>query len=266
MATIFLVLSLILVSYAQEQNRGVSYIGLCHPRVSGADVLRVYDGTETINIHFLVRTFNPSGCPAFEAIAADPRPMVLHLSLINGPGLRNRRLQKYEFLRGMTVRTADAAIIRRSPKVLGQMEIAIAEAKRLVELRGDRTTVLRIKPVLESNFSPKARRTLSGMVKRAFPSAEIIDNPLGSKCLPGYLCETHGMDTSGDILDLDGLDYEEANRQKWEREGRQKVGMFIWKYCNNGFKRGDRWVPPLRRKNWCVSGDLRLFNYWMSAA
>ena len=247
----------------RAQNRGLSYIGLCHRHVDARRVLRAFGGTESINIHLLIRTFNAKGCPAFDRLARSPRPMVLHISLLNGPGLRNRRLQSHEYLYGYTIRTANAAIIRRDPKVMAQVAQAVREARGLIALRDGMTTVVRVKPVLESNFSPKARRILAASVKRQLPEAEIIDNPLIGACLPNVLCETHGMDTSGDIVDLDGLDYHNADARKWEREGAQKVGMFIWKPCNNGLGPAEPWKPPLQRTNWCGRRDTSLFNKWL---
>ncbi len=265
MQIISLAASVLILLFADSQNRGVSYIGMCHRRVTGEDVAKIYQGHQTIKVHFLTRTFNEHGCPSFSRIAKDPRPMVLHVSLLNGPGLRNRRLQKHEFLYGYTIRTAEAAILRRDPKILSQIKIAAQEARTLVSQRESRTTVLRIKPILESDFGKSAQRIVFHQVRKVFPKVELIDNPHRNSCLPGLLCETHGQNTEGDIIDLDGLDYEEADARKWEREGSEKVGMFVWKFCNNGFRPGEKWKPPLSRKNWCKGRDVSFFRNWLRA-
>lgn len=265
MKLILLAVSALVWLSGDSQNRGVSYIGMCHRRVSGEDVTRMFRGQEIINLHFLTRTFNKHGCPSFSQIAKDARPMVLHVSLINGPGLRNRRLQRHEFLYGYSIRTAEAAIRRRDPKVLSQIMVAANEAKALVSLREDRTTVLRIKPILEANFGKTARRIVFKEVRKVFPRADLIDNPLEDSCLPGLLCETHGTNTRGDIIDLDGMDYHETDGRRWEREGKEKVGMFVWKYCNNGFRPAERWIPPLARKHWCDGRDVSFFQNWLRA-
>lgn len=260
-----LLFSVLFVLVSDTQNRGVSYIGMCHRLVRGKDVLSMYSGAETINIHLLIRTFNRNGCPAFESLASDPRPMVLHISLLNGPGLRNRRLQRHEFLHGYSVKSAERAILRNDKRVLRQVIHAAGEARRLIEMREMRFTVIRVKPVLESDFSMKVRQKLARLVSREIPNAEVVDNPHRDTCLKQYLCETHGENTDGEILDLDGLDYSEANRVKWEREGRQKVGLFVWKYCNNGFQAGEAWKPPLTRTNWCRARELNFFRDWLKA-
>jgi hypothetical protein len=249
--------------FSDTQNRGVSYIGMCHKSVKSKDVARMFRGLETIKIHFLNRTFNESGCPAFEGISQDPRPMILHISLINGPGLRNRRLQRHEFLYGYTIRSAESAIVKRDRRVLKQIRKASLEAKALIRLRGRLPTVLRIKPILESDFRKPARRIVFREVKAVLSTVEIIDNPVRDSCLLGALCETHGMNTEGEILDLDGLDYDYADAKTWEREGRQKVGMFVWKFCNNGFRPGEEWRPPLARTNWCGKGEIAFFRRWL---
>lgn len=265
MKIILLLLSAISCLSFDSQNRGLSYIGMCHEGVRGEDILWAFQGRTTVSIHFLARTFNNTGCPSWEYISKDPRPMIVHLSLFNGPGLRNRRLQRHEVFYGFTIRTAEAAILRRDPKILNQIQSAAVEARTLLSQRENRPTVIRIKPILESNFNKKARRILFRHVRKVFPEAELIDNPLRDSCLTGTLCETHGMNTDGDILDLDGLDYDLADKDKWNREGEQKVGMFVWKFCNNGFRKNETWKPPLNRENWCGRQELRIFQKWLRA-
>lgn len=255
-------LSIILAFSADAQTRGVSYIGMCHPSVKGEDVVRIFDGESSIAIHFLIRTFNPGACPSFQHLAQDPRPMLLHISLLNGPGLRNRRLRRYEYLHGHTIESANKAIERRDPKVRSQVLQAIRQARKFIAMRGDRPTQVRIKPCMECNFGKRARRMLAGLVRRHLPGVEQIDNPLWDSCLKGFLCETHGMNTNGDIIDLDGLDYMKADRERWNAEASSKVASFIWRYCNNGFQDGEEWKPPKFRSNFCGPSDIQLFNSW----
>lgn len=265
MKTIVFAISLLLFLSSDSQNRGLSYIGMCHRKVSSSDVSSIYEGQAVLNLHFLIRTFNRNGCPTFVDLAKDARPMIVHISLLNGPGLRNRRLQKHEYLYGYTIRTAQAAILKRQPKILQQVRAAAEEARQLLEARGPRLTILRIKPILESDFNKKARRIVYREVQKVFKGIPLIDNPVKDSCVPELLCETHGTNTEGDIIDLDGLDYHDTNGTEWQQKGEQKVGMFVWKFCNNGFKPGEKWIPPLTRKHWCKGEDLSFFRNWLKA-
>lgn len=265
MKVILFGLSVLFILVSDSQTRGLSYIGMCHKDVKGADVQSAFDGLNKVRIHFLIRTFNRFGCPSFEYLSRDERPMVLHLSLINGAGLRNRRLQKHEYFYGYTVKKAETAILKRDGKILRQVERAALEAATLLELREGRTTIVRVKPILESDFSRAARRIVFRKVEQVLPGIELIDNPVRGRCITGVLCETHGLNTTGDIVDLDGTSADEIDLQKWTAVTREKVGSFYWVRCNNGMRAGDDWIFPQTRKKWCNASELKAANAWLSS-
>lgn len=263
MKAIALGLSLLFLLVSDSQDRGLSYIGMCHKSVKKEQVREAFEGRDVLNIHFLSNTFNANGCPAFEELAKDPRPMILHVSLINGPGLRNRRLQKHEYFYGYTIWTASASIRKRDPKALREIDRAIKDAKEIIALRQDRVTLLRIKPVLESDFGAATTKIIYRRVQKQFPKIELIDNPHKSKCIDEFLCETHGRNTTGDIVDLDGISAKDVDLVKWTKKTEGKVGRFYWINCNNGLTPTEKWIPPLRRTNWCSIKELNEANAWM---
>jgi hypothetical protein len=266
MNRILLTISLVALIGADWQNKGISYIGICQRNVSFQDVKDIYRKADTINLHFLARSFNPQGCPSFVELAKDSRPMVLHVSLINGPGLRNRRLSKHEWLYGYTVKTAEEAIRRNDSRVLRHLSRAASTVLPLLRLRKSLPTVVRIKPILESDFSLPIRRRVHKLVARRLKGLELIDNPVRGRCLENVLCETHGANIKGDIVDLDGLSAYDIDLQQWTKDTQEKVGRFIWIHCNNGLGKELPWRPPLTRTLWCTGDDVKTLNSWLIKA
>jgi hypothetical protein len=80
-----------------QDNRASSDIGLCAPNYNYGKFISQFQHVQVIRTHFLLKTFNPNGCPNAVKLMNEPATDRALVSVWNGPGERNRRLQPYEY-------------------------------------------------------------------------------------------------------------------------------------------------------------------------
>jgi len=109
------------------------------------------------------------------------KPHELYIHPHNGPGTRNRRLARYEFLAGRTVQELNQRIERRDPVIMRLWE---KELKRIVTWATERANVntrIRISAGLEDNWTNKAYQRLVRSVRQNTPGDwVIVRNPVGA--------------------------------------------------------------------------------------
>ena len=98
-----------------------------------------------------------------------------------------------------------------------------------------------VSPCLECDLSDAARKIMLEYVRPMFTGATLVDNPHGSRCLPGYACEVHGAKNAGrgQLVDLDGEDYDSIDSRGFGNNNTDAEMALAWKLCNNGLKKGE---------------------------
>jgi hypothetical protein len=246
-----------------QENRGISWLGqMCHEKTKCSVIERSFEGVATINTGWLYTTFNPNRCKCSPVVLQDSRPKRVRVAICNSTCFpeRGRRCQKFECFAGMTGRQASRAILNDNSKVFQRIDRSISLAK------ADLSTAtppleLFVQPCLECSISRDARRKLNEYVAAQFPGVAIVDNPVGGKCLPGYVCEVHGNVRArrGSIVDLDGVDYSKIDKRAFWRKNNQALMALAWKPCANGIS-GGAFQTPISRSRFCSQSDAVDFN------
>lgn len=253
---------LLFPALAWAEYRGISELGLCHPRNKWGQVKKQFSGAPVIVTGWLDNTFNAAGCPNAQKLMLSPKKKIVRVHIMNGPGLRNKRLEPHEIHFGYTKSGLDKKIRQRNPEFLARY-IGRLEAVRAITDTHRGKLKLYLSPCLECDFSKPARKVLLEQAGLVFPEATLVDNPLKGSCVSGVLCERHGPDKRGDIVDLDGISLDVVNVKKWAKTVRPVRLRYAWKPCNNGLKQGQKWLPPTKRKNFCKAEDRAQFRAFL---
>jgi len=159
----------------------------------------------------------------------------------------------------MTGASASKAVISKDSKTYSRIDKSISLMQKDLD-KNKGPLELGIKACLECTLSRDARIKLNDYVKTKFPESKypgvkFVDNPIGDKCLPGYLCEKHGEPKGGNnlISDNDGLDYDTIDQLKYWVNNVASWMVLGWKQCNNGLDKGESYKPGVQRTNYCGS-------------
>ncbi len=240
---------------AAAEVLGISDLGLCHPKMDYSRFISQFEGQPVIVTGWLDNTFNKNGCPNAVRLMTEPRPMIARVHILNGPGLRNKRLEKHEIHYPLTIDRLDKKIKKMHPDIIAPFIQRLLTLQALFASRTGETTLF-ISPCLECDLSNESRRILLTLARQAFPTALLVDNPLKQKCMSGFICEKHGdKNTPAGILDLDGKPLTDVNIKAWKKSTKAKYLRYAWLPCNNGLKIGEEWKPPTKRKSFCQPKD-----------
>lgn len=205
-----------------------SLLGMCHKDFNCNGVKSLYTGQETIIIGWLENTFSQQ-CKCADELLKDPRPKIARVHIANGPCLRNKRCGRYEIFAGETIASANRAFNR-------QRGLAVTRFKRVVNatakrLNGVSNLTCYVSPCLECDLNERARRFMASVVSAAMPTCNLVDNPYRRSCLPGTICEKHGVSPSlvrPCIVDLDGIDGGTVNLKQWADKYRHCDLRYYW--------------------------------------
>lgn len=251
-------------SVQAQDNRGVSALGMCSPRYDYANMMTSFKYASVIRTKFLDNTFNPNGCKNLELLMREPKPLDMMSVILNGPGLRNGRLEKHEIHFGHSVSSLNRAVLNKEPKFMAKFDSRLNKIAAILNTRTGALTH-RVNVCLECDLSQPARRILMERAKLVFPTAIYIDNPMQGACIPGLICEKHGSTANPPkpkSVDLDGEDYDGIKARQWGLRHADAETVYAWKLCNNGFKKHEDWKPPTQRTNFCGNRDNKDFGYW----
>lgn len=281
------------VDLATRKDDGLTNVGLApfaiaHRRFQCKKFLQAVDQLDYLHIAWLYHTFGKKyGC--LRTLMHDPRLETLETNLINEPGHRNRRLEKHEFLYGISSpQKYDRLLKSRNKKLRKKFFKYVAPLQKLLADNLQPHTQCLINPGLESNVSDRAGKVLVEWTREAFPNCRIVWNPL--KAAPGRrekakadLIEGHGHTPNVKapcLTNLDGTDISfpqrKSNAEKnytighknWINSGaslqqhleayanRCEVA-FLWVAefnCIDPNLRPGGFEPPLKRK--CVTGRI----------
>ncbi len=251
-------LSILFIPFlANAEIQGVSDLGLCHPQYNFKGLREQFKGSPVIATGFLDNTFNPKGCPNLDRLLRLKKKIILRIHVINSPGLRNKRLEPHEIHAGVSRSKLDSQVRKLHPAFVSKYAARLNALNAQLSKRQGNIQLL-VSPCLECDLSKPARMNLLMLTNLHMPNAILVDNPLKGSCVSGVLCERHGDTKSGDILDLDGISLSEVNINLWRKKTKAKYLRLAWQPCNNGLKKGQEWVPPTKRKNFCNQKQIQL--------
>lgn len=248
---------------------GLSYYALCHDRWPVKDSLDAFETCQNAPIAIVWNTFgnNFSGLSAWKDLK---KRHLIEVHLLNGPGLRNKRLGKYEALYGYSKESFNTSLIRQDKKLNDRLTPYFRDAARTLGqlLPSDRE--LYVSPDLESNLTQPAFHSLMRLVRPHFDplGARYVWNPdlanPENGYLQGFYYELHGSTKNHnwiDIYNLDGEDIAFKNRpavlsphigedrlHSWLQERTMSRCNFIWLAEFNGLSAGS-FIDPRDRTN-----------------
>lgn len=257
-----LLLWLSVASFSISENRGVSHLGFCHKNYDCELFMESFKGSPVIRTGWLDNTFNPEGCKCLPKLQTTKKGVEVRVHIVNGPGLRNRRLERHEIHWGRSIAGLERDVLRGNMSFLARFD------KRAEIVRNQLDSIIMLEkcyvsPVLESDFGRQARLKLLRRTRKLFPKCHIVDNPLKAPCISGFICEKHGDFVPPQrpyIADLDGLDLYETYGTYYAQVHENALINFGWKYCNNLNVKGEKFVPPTKRKKSCDSTRTKQLN------
>lgn len=248
------------LSLLAQNNRGSSDLGLCSTKYNYQNFISQFREATTIRTKYLDNTFNVDGqCPNARKLMREPKALDLMLVLLNGPGLRNGRLERHEIHYGYTITSLDKAIRQKKKSFLDKFRVRLAKGKRIFMDRSAPFNLL-INTCLECDLSKESRKILNEVAHEYFPNAIYVDNPLRDSCIPGLLCEKHGAKASPSgvgSVDLDGEDYDAVDQKKYAQANAGRARVYAWHLSNNGFKKDEAWRRPTQRVNFLSGRDAK---------
>lgn len=227
-------LIVLLAFIATAQAQAPSYLSLCHPTTDCKALKRTWQGQGTIITGWLEQTFGAE-CACADELLASPKAKIIRVHLMNSPCMRNGRCGKYEMLYGETASSASKKVLRNNRQFLRKFDRVVRRFKnRLTKAIG--SVQCYVSPCLECDLYGKARRRLAARVSDTLPGCIVVDNPLKSACLPGYVCEKHGTNPklhAPCIVDLDGVDGADIDVDKFAARYRHCDIAFYWEHWMN---------------------------------
>ena len=255
-----------------SNNRGISALGLCHPKFPIRNFIRVFKNTDVISGRHLDNFFNAKNSNNFAKLLAQTKPLSWTVHIINGPGINNGRTRSHEISYQHTQASLTAKIARNDNQIRHRFQIRlrllreqIAKAKAPVKLY--------IGPWLEPRgLQREIWPRLVGWVQEIFPLATIVNSDLTGVRLPGSIYEGHGdYKQEADIVDLDGHDYEggpgqlqPVNLQKFATRFKTAQGCFLWSLSCNGNHIKKKWIPPENRIDFPKARHFKIWQRWLS--
>lgn len=248
-------LIVLLALSATVQAQAPSLLGICHPGFNCDRVKSLYDGQDKVILSWLENTFGTE-CKCLELLLNDARPKIIRAHLIQSPCMRNKRCGRYEALWGYTAASADRAAQNPRTRLRRRFDKILEQFKQ--RITGKNVTCY-VSACLECDLNERTRRMFANLISVSLPNCNIVDNPYRRRCLPGYICEKHGLNpnlSSPCIMDLDGIDGANIDLKKWVEQYKHCDLQFYWELWMNCV-RGEFIDPQMRDCNYPQS----LFDY-----
>lgn len=241
--TIFCLLLIFSINaHAIDKSKiGLAPLALTQRTFDCSSFLKTLENQKTINIAWLYNTFGRKyNC--LKKILKDERLQFIETHLTNGPGHRNKRLEKHEFLKKYTLSQWNRLLVRRNQRLKKDIIKYATPVKNLLSLRVSTSTCL-ISGELEANISNQAGKVLNEWMREIFPDCLIVWNPIratseASSANADFI-EQHSFNPKVNIpciINLDGTDISFPSRISPNK-----------KHYRGGWK------------NWIESTDLKKF-------
>jgi hypothetical protein len=164
---------------------------------------------------------------------------------------RGRRCESLDVFAGETQASAEQKVLSNDARIFKRYRQSVLRSKRaLRNFSGQKRYSL----MLESPFSPVARRRLLREVLKHVDRSEVVDSVISQKCLKDLICERHGDNPKFAegipcIADTDGVSYLDANIDRLNRRAKGCETIFCWTHFFNllpyGYTGG--FIPPIAR-------------------
>lgn len=245
-----------------SDNRGISCLGLCHPKYPVDALINSFSQASVIRFGWLDNFFNPKDSKNAIKVVSFPREKFARVHIINGPGMNNGRTQPHEITYKMSHDDCVKAIKRRDKKFLEKFRARCAHVADVAAHEPTGILQLAVSPWLEHKPMPvQVFKTLAAIVTEMIPQAAIVDNPVSGGFFPGFLREYHGNKApkNVDIADLDGIDFETVDLQEYAARHQNAKVCYVWGFNDNGLDGKSAWKPPHLRTEWPGSRELKVY-------
>ncbi len=246
----------ILLALFAVEVQAQSLLGLCHKDWRCSHTVEMLKHKESITTGWIENTFNKD-CPCGDKLLLDQRFKTIRVHLINSPCMRNKRCGSYEVLFNETAASASKKIIKGDRKLLRKYDAVLARFKSRIE--GVKNLQCYLSPCLECDLNKKARKILLDKAAKAVPQCILVDNPYRQPCMPGYVCEKHGINPKISppcIVDLDGIDGSTVNVHKWITKYQKCDIQYYWEPWMNCIR--STFIDPRKRN---CKYDSSIFEY-----
>ena len=240
------IILVLLALMATAQAQGVSYLGLCNKTWDCQATVSSF-GTRPIVTGWLENSFGRE-CPCANKILQTRNDKAIRVHLINSPCMRNGRCQRHDVLYGHTKASASRLMTNQSSPLFRKYHQILSRFKRRIE-SSKGTVSCYVSPCLECDLYGPARKTMLDAVRVALPACVLVDNPHLQPCLPGFVCERHGLRPNVSrpcIADMDGSEANSSVDLKAFAEQTKDCDVRFywsgWMNCNFG-----SFIRPTRR-------------------
>lgn len=237
---------LLLAFIATAEAQGVSYLGLCNKTWDCQATVSSF-GTRPIVTGWLENSFGRQ-CECANNILQTPNQKTIRVHLINSPCMRNGRCQRHDVLYGHTKASASRLLANPSSTLSQKFKRIVVRFKRRLELSKG-TLSCYVSPCLECDLYGPARKAMLDTVHDYLPGCVLVDNPYNQSCLPGYVCEGHGISPNLSrpcIGDMDGTEAKSQVDLKTFAENTKECDVRFywsaWMNCNFG-----KFIRPTER-------------------
>lgn len=222
-------------------NVGRAPFGIAHKRFRCTNFLASLNKLNFLHIAWLFNTFGQDNRCLIKLLN-DPRLITLETNLINEPGHRNNRLEKHEFLYGVSSpKKFDRLLKSRNARLRRKFSVYVAPLQNLLVGNLQPHTECLINPGLESNVSASAGKVLVQWAREEFPFCRIVWNPLQGAAVgtTAELLELHGPAPkfpkgSACLTNLDGTDINFPQRKSLAFLVHEKDPLSPKNYINAG--------------------------------
>lgn len=249
--------------------RGISSLGLCHPRYEVERLIRCFSNADYIVFGWLDKFFNARGSRNAIQVMSQPKRKVVRVHIINGPGLNNRRVQPHEITYGYTHATLVRAIKRGDEAFLRKFRRRCRHIREVCSYAPAGTlNHLSVSPWLEhGRISAQVFDILAEIVREELGGVDgfvgTVGNPVKGRVVGGSFSERHGDRLEADIIDLDGIDYRAANMSRFKELARRADIAYIWSWSDNGLTLGGKWKKPEERRDFSHQGRWEAYQKWV---
>lgn len=248
-------------------NRGISPLGLCHPKYPVRELLRCFDSAAVIRSGWLDNFFNEKNSNNARLLCSQPKQKLIRVHIINGPGMNNGRTQPHEISYKETTASLSKKILAGDRRFLAKFDKRVSVIRDIVAAAPAGTLELLVSPWLEHQPIQKAVfDRLAARVLAIIPNCRIVDNPLRGSAFPGYVAETHDKNANPanwDIFDWDGVDVEATDSLSVCKRFERLKMVLGWDVRENGLDGKEGWKPPQQRASWPQQRIFTFYRYML---
>jgi len=252
-------------------NRGRSFLGLCHPKFDMAGLLKSFETATEIRGGWLDHFFNAKDSKNAVTLLKQEKRKFIRVHIINGPGMNNAHTLPHEITYRETTQSVCKKVMSADKAFLGKFVGRLVALRKIVDQALPGTLELAVSPWLEHQpISEEVFTRLAMHIAGVFPEARIVDNPrdVSTSFIPGpWLHERHGdvpNPKNLDIVDLDGTDFEFIDVPAFMHRYKDCRAVLMWGLGENGNGAGAQgWIPPYKRTGWTSHRENPVYRYFV---